>query len=75
MAKSWREKYRDTFESGKYCTTKEKIVHLAQYIRAERPDEPKVYAVYEALEQFEDMTGYFCDPTYDELEDILMEVY
>lgn len=71
----WKEKYKDVFLSGNYHGRKEKIVRLAQLNYRHNRADPKVYALCEALELYEAMSGDWFDPTADELDEMLMEVY
>lgn len=72
---TWKERFDDVFMSGNYHGRKGRVTRLAQLIYRDKRNEPKEFAVYEALEQYEAMCGDWFDPTRDELEEIVAEVY
>lgn len=67
---TYRDLYDEVIMSGKYRSTPEKIKALAQRIYHSGFDgvETKSEAVWDALEQYEDMTGHFFDPTQDQFD-------
>mgnify|MGYP004469541171 FL=1 len=68
---TYRELYDEVIESGNYLGSEGKIKALANLIYHSKVDgvETKDEAVWDALERYEDMTGFTFDPTEDEFED------
>lgn len=68
---TYRELYDEVIESGKYLSPEGKIKALANLIYQSKFDgvETKDEAVWDALERYEDMTGFTFDPTEEEFED------
>lgn len=68
---TYRELYDEVIESGNYLGPERKIKALANLIYHSNFDgvENKDEAVWDALERYEDMTGFTFDPTEEDFED------
>ena len=68
---TYRELYDEVIESGNYLGPEGKIKALANLIYHSKFDgvETKDEAVWDALERYEDMTGFTFDPTEEECEE------
>lgn len=68
---TYRELYDEVIESGNYLGPEGKIKALANLIYQGKFDgvETKDEAVWDALERYEDMTGFTFDPNEEEFED------
>ena len=72
-----REMWNEVFESGKYLTRTAKITKLAQMLYSSRDsdDYSKDDAVWEALEKYEDMSGFYMDPTHEQFENFKLSIH
>ena len=69
----YKAMYDEVIASGKYHGKKQTTEALAQLAYAYKYDavEKKSDAVWAALELFEEMTGFWWDPTQDEFDDMV----
>lgn len=79
---TYRDMYEEVVASGKYQGRTNKLKKLAQLMYKNNPDnsyeseeKKKQDSVWQALEGYEDMTGYYFDPTQDEFDEILSAVF
>jgi len=75
VGKTVRTSYKDRFDevimSGKYEGRMAKVEALAQLIYINDPTQKGEDCVWQALEEYEDMTGSWFDPTEEEFEKLL----
>jgi hypothetical protein len=70
----YSERYEKVIASGEYHGRKEKIIALAKIHYSEDRTQKKSDCIWQALEDYEDMTGNFYDPTHEEFEDIEISI-
>lgn len=74
---TYREMYDEVFEKNGDLPRFKKICLLAQLVYANHRNDAeytKDDAVWEALEKYEDMSGYWLDPTHEEFDQIKSEI-
>lgn len=71
---TYKERYQEVFTSGKYKGVKDKIIALAKIHYTKDRTQRKSDCICQALEDYEDMTGIFYDPTQDEFEEIELSI-
>ena len=71
MKYTHRDMFDEVIQSGKYTGRIEKIKRLAQLIYSNNRTQSKIDCAWCALEKYEEMTGYYFDPTRDQLDDIV----
>lgn len=71
---NWNQVYRDAYDTviryGRHSSHIDKISQLAQIIYAKDRTADKADCAWQAIEWYEGMTGYYFDPTRDQLNDI-----
>lgn len=68
------DRYDIVIASGNYRTKMSKVVALAQLIYANDRSKDKEDCLVQALEEYEDMTGSYWDPTHEEYADALASI-
>lgn len=71
---TYRDMFEDVVQSGKYTGAVEKVKRLTQLIFANDRTQNKADCAWEALEQYESMTGRYFDPTQDQFDDIVFSI-
>ena len=69
---TYREKYDEVITSGKHKGQKAKLEALAKINFSESLTREE--AVWQALEDYENMTGIYIDPTQDDFDDLVASI-
>lgn len=71
---TFADRYNEVIASGKYDEKRDKVVALAQLIYANDRSRDKEDCLVQALEEYEDMTGAYWDPTHEEYGEALASI-
>lgn len=71
---TFAERYDLVIASGKYDEKKDKVEALAQLIYANDRSRDKEDCLVQALEEYENMTGAYWDPTHEEYAEALASI-
>lgn len=71
---TFSDRYELVIASGKYDEKKDKVEALAQLIYANDHSRDKEDCLVQALEEYEDMTGVYWDPTHEEYAEALASI-
>lgn len=74
MSITFADRYDIVIASGKYDEKRDKVVALAQLIYANDRSRDKEDCLVQALEEYEDMTGAYWDPTHEEYSEALASI-
>ena len=74
MKYTHKDMFDEVLQSGKYTSRIAAIKALAQLIYSNDRAQSKTDCAWEALEKYESMTGYYFDPTHDQLDEIANSV-
>lgn len=71
---TFADRYNEVIASGKYDEKRDKVVALAQLIYGNDRGQDKEDCLVQALEEYEDMTGAYWDPTHEEYAEALASI-